>query len=39
MYLSDFLKFQEEQLSVNGERMYAKYLLNVSRRLAEEQCG
>ena len=30
---------QEEQLSVNGERMCAKYWLPVSRRLAQEQCG
>ena len=37
MFLSDFLKFQEEQLSGNGERMYAKFLLIVSWRLAQEQ--
>ena len=26
-------------LSVNGERMYTKYWLNASGRLAQEQCG
>ena len=30
---------QEEQLSVNGERMYTKYWLTASVRLAQEQCG
>ena len=30
---------QEEQLSVNGERMCAKYWLPASGRLAQEQCG
>ena len=30
---------QEEQLSVNVERMHAKYWLPASGRLAQEQCG
>ena len=30
---------QEEQLSVNGERMCAKYWLPASGRLTQEQCG
>ena len=30
---------QEEQLSVNGERMCAKYWISASGRLAQEQCG
>ena len=30
---------QEEQLSVNGERMCPKYWLPASGRLAQEQCG
>ena len=30
---------QEEHLSVNGERMGAKYWLPASGRLAQEQCG
>ena len=29
----------EEQLSVNGERICAKYWLPASGRLAQEQCG
>ena len=29
---------QEEQLSANGGRMYTKYWLIASRRLAKEQC-
>ena len=33
------LLIQEEQLSVNGERMCAKYWLPASGRLAQEQCG
>ena len=30
---------QEEHLSVNGEKMCAKYWLPASGRLAQEQCG
>ena len=30
---------QEEQLSVNGEMMCAKYWLPASGRLTQEQCG
>ena len=30
---------QEEQLSFNGERMYAKYWLTASERLSQDQCG
>ena len=30
---------QEQQLSVNGERMCAKYWLPALGRLAQEQCG
>ena len=30
---------QEEQLSVNGERMCTKYWLTALGRLAQEQCG
>ena len=30
---------QEEQLSVNGERMCTKYWLSTSGRLAKKQCG
>ena len=30
---------QEEQLSVNGERMCAKYWLTANETLAQEQCG
>ena len=33
------LSLQEEHLSVNGEKMCAKYWLPVSGRLAQEQCG
>ena len=33
------LLIQEEHLSVNGEKMCAKYWLPASWRLAQEQCG
>ena len=33
------LLIQEEQLSVDGERMFTKYWLTASGRLDQEQCG
>ena len=33
------LLIQEEQLSVDGERMFTKYWLTAPGRLDQEQCG
>ena len=38
-FMKIWVLIQEEQLSVNGEKMCAKYCVPASWRIAQEQCG